>query len=592
MPGFENNLYTNNETSRFANPVLFPSSSYYPKTLNEAFSLCEYLYYLLPKFRQTQKRTARYFITDIEYKDVASETKEKLDTILKDILDIFTSMIALGDHWGCYGNAFARLHIPYIRYFYTKSKPTARYTYNTFSQFEKDGRIKFNSKDLTYIMPNPDSNFRSDAEFQFEDEINNDYLKLKLIIENPRNIRMIYNPISDSCRYVYKFPTDVINNISNGNIFVINTTPKSMLQAIAASKDFLFNEGEIFHFRSPIINGISKNNWGLSEIIANFRQIWQLMLYMRADEAVAMDYILPLRLFSMPRGQNGPADAMQMLDSLTFKSQMETLVKNKRMHPTAIQIAPFQVEYQEYGGTGKQYVPKDIIEYQENNLLSGSGFYTDFFGGTANIQIVPTALRMMENTYWFLYNNYNRYLKWVTKKVQLFLSEKPVDVQLQMPKYADNLETNNIKMNLGVQGLVPYKTMFESLGINDPVNAILERRKEDMQIETETMKLKDEQDRKLQAQQILLAESESQGDTTSTFPGSYGGTSILDKKQQAAEMAQQLLSTPVGPRRQQLEALKARDPVMYDFVMGNMRDARNEMRSQGTQIMKEQNGFI
>ena len=57
-------------------------------------------------------------------------------------------------------------------------------------------------------------------------------------------------------------------------------------------------------------------------------------------------------------------------------------------------------------------------------------------------------------------------------------------------------------------------------------------------------------------------------------------------------MAQQLLSTPVGPRRQQLEALKVRDPVMYDFVMGNMRDARNEMRSQGTQIMKEQNGFI
>ena len=71
----------------------------------------------------------------------------------------------------------------------------------------------------------------------------------------------------------------------------------SMLKAIALEQDFLFNEGQIFHFKAPTISGVSNYGWGLPETIANFRHIHQLQVLRKIDEAVGLDYMLPFRLF-------------------------------------------------------------------------------------------------------------------------------------------------------------------------------------------------------------------------------------------------------------------------------------------------------
>ena len=577
------------EISKFGNPTDLFSSTYFPRTLTEAFSLCEYFYYLFPRYRHIQARTIRYFITDIEYSNTDSEKQKRLDNILKNVLDIFYVMANAGDYWACYGNAFARLAIPYIRYFYKKSNPKDRHTFSYFAKYENV--IKFDPSTMTYVMPDPDTQFKTFANFEFEDVVDENPLNLKIILENPRDIRISYNPITDSTRYIYKFPEEVKQKIASGSIFTINTTPKQMLSAIIHKKDFCFNDGEIFHFRSPMLKSISKSNWGLSEMIANFRSLYKLLLYDKADETVALDMMLPMRIFSMPPDRGlGSGDVTNLTDAFTFKTQMERLVANKRAHPTSIQIAPFAVKYDEYGGTGKNYAPKDLKQFEQDNLLISSGLAVDFFNNQININIIPTALRLFQNTYFFYYNGLDKFVKWITKKVQHFLKEQATEVTLQMPKYADNLEMMNVKMNLGTSGLLPYATMLESLGIKNPVDAILQRRKEDLEIESKTRKLQLDQQRKDQAQDILMAESDSVASGGSDM--ALSGLSILDKKQEALVRAQQLLRTPVGERRKQLEALKVQDSLLYDMVMGNMKDARNDMRSQGSQLMKEQNGYV
>ena len=87
------------EISKFGNPTDLFSSTYFPRTLTEAFSLCEYFYYLFPRYRHIQARTIRYFITDIEYSNTDSEKQKRLDNILKNVLDIFYVMANAGDYW-------------------------------------------------------------------------------------------------------------------------------------------------------------------------------------------------------------------------------------------------------------------------------------------------------------------------------------------------------------------------------------------------------------------------------------------------------------------------------------------------------------
>ena len=90
---------------KFNNPILLPSSSYFPTTLSSAFDYCFYYYHNIPNFRQVQKRVVRYFITDFEFPgDGDDKEKEKERKYLKDILDIEAKMLRNGRYWGCYEN--------------------------------------------------------------------------------------------------------------------------------------------------------------------------------------------------------------------------------------------------------------------------------------------------------------------------------------------------------------------------------------------------------------------------------------------------------------------------------------------------------
>ena len=582
------NYLGSNIGNKFPDPVFRPSSAWFPKTLAEGFELCQWIYANVPVFRQVTHRLTSFFITDFDFIDTDMATQKSLQDFFNNILDIKQVMQNIGDEWGCYGNAFIRLVVPFTRVLKDPRPQFVqnKYSLNMFKSYED--RISFDLQSLTYSVPDPQNNFNGNITCSFIDTIDKNKANFRLMLIDPRFIRIIYSPVNGESSYIWKFDQDLRSKVQKGILDVINTVPYDMLRALKENKDFKFNAGELFHFRGPLISGLSKDGWGASELLLNFRQIYNMLLYDKADEMLALDYIMPLRVISLdPQAlqgsDNGPA---QSFDALMYRDQMSSMVANYRKDPTTWQVAPFALQYNEMGGTGKKYANQDLVKFKQDSLLNGAGYPAKFFDMSLDIQILPVSLRLLQTNFWFIYNGFNKLGKWVLSKTQRIFNEKPVKVELQQPKIIDNAEAQAAKANLGANGLLPYNAFLQQYGISDAIAAILQRKKEDAEIEEKVNQLQEDLQKKHDAKANLEAELQSDSQYTGNAP-----TSVLSKEQEAMQIAQQFLAMPVGPRRVELNKLQQSDFPLYSMVSKYMDKERSDLKSQGAAAMKQQMGY-
>lgn len=571
-------------SKKFDNPFFLPSSSYYPTTLSEAFEFCRFLYHAVPVYKQAARRTVRYFITDFEFPGKGSpEEKASLKDYLTYTLRLPAVMADMGDEWGCYGNAFTTFYYPFTRVLVdNRGKYTRFYEINMFAPMQE--RVKFNLKDLNYEVPDPKDNFKSTTTFEFIDIPAKDRDRLSIRILDPRNVRIQYNEISGKSRYILRFNQRVKSNVESNKLFAIDDTPRDMLEAIRDNNDFAFFDNEVFHFRAPVISGLSYQNWGLPPPVENFRQIYQIMIYQKLDEAVALDYMLPFRLFSAEQSSmGGGRDLLQSMDMNVWTAEIKKIIDNRRKDKFAMHAFPFPVNYQEFGGNGKSLTPKDLLEYQINNLFDCCGFPQELFKGSLQVNQIPTALRLFQNSFWFIYDNFNTFTRWSVRKIKDFFEEEQVEIKLQMPKYADNLEMMNLKLQLGQMGELPRRMYLEPLGISDGVDAVVERAEEDLQIQQKTQRKQEEADRKAQAEQQL--ELELQAD--SNIGASQNSISSIEERAQGK--AQEWMSIPTtGERTKAMEATKAESFQLYSLAKQIYADMKKSQVSEAKQMVSAQ----
>lgn len=580
-----NGIYGGLTSKQFDNPFFLPSSSYYPTTLSEAFDFCRFLYFTVPIYRQVAKRTVRYFITDFEFPGKgSSDEKEKLRDYLTYTLRLPAIMADMGDEWGCYGNAFSTFYYPFQRVLIdNRGEYTKFYNLDMFASMQE--KVKFDLQKLQYEVPDPTTEFKSTATFDFIDVPVKDRDKLAIRILDPRNLRIQFNEISGKSRYILRFNSRIRTNIESGYLYAIDDTPRDMLEAVRDKNDFAFFDNEVFHFRAPIVSGLSYQNWGLPEPIANFRQIYNILIYQKLDETVAMDYMLPFRLFSAETNSGGAGrDLLQTMDMNVWTNEVGKIIRARRKDKFAMHAVPFPVNYQEFGANGKQLTPKDLLEYQINNLLDCCGFPQDLFKGSLQVNQVPTALRLFQNNHWFIYDNFNAFTRWSVKKVKDFLEEEQVEIKLQMPKYADNLEMTNLKLQLGQAGELPRSAYLSALGISNGVDAALERAEEDLQIQIKTQQRQQEAEMKAQAEQQL--EAELQGESGAPAPQPMG------LEERAQMKAQEWASIPTtGERTKAMEATKAESFELYSMAKQIYGDQKKQQLAQARQMVAQGGGM-
>lgn len=582
---------------KFGDPFLLPSNESMPTTLDTALDYAFFLYHLNPIYMQANIRVISHFITDVDYVGKAGDQREQEEhsELLKDALDIFGASNLIGQEHGCYGNSFARMAWPFDRFLLDERADTPRrYDLNIFGS-----DIKFNLKKMTYNVPDPVEMAKGNRQpkridLPFFDLKSLDVERIRIITMDPRHIHLVHSRWSHKTQILYKFDPDFIRAVKAGILHEVNETPIEVLRAISKDEDFLFNMNEVFHFKAPTIAGLSNNGWGVPGPILNYRSLHQLQVYRKIDEAVGLDYMLPFRILT-PNPTTQISDATLNTFIGTFVPFAAEMIARRRQDPFAIHSTPFPVTMQEFGANGKSLAPKELVQYQTNDMLDSFGYPAELFRSTLQVEQIPTALRIFQNSFHFMYHGFDMFLRWVSRNVLDYLGREQLQVRLRPQAMANDLEEKQLYLQLAAGGEISRGTAYRPFNIDDPVEEARRRMLEDIEIQKAQMKAQQDFEREQTVGSMDAMISQSQQAAGVPAPGAPPGgvvTTPLDSMQEAQDLAMQALEMPQGDRTKFLNQIRSTAPEKHALVKQKMEEIRSQGESAGrqnaTQIASEQ----
>lgn len=560
---------TRSGLGRFPNPFFDIASEYMPRHMPTIFEFCEYLYLTYGTFRSASRKVVRYFLTEIY---LEGEDTEDYNELLNTKLHMLSELAAIGDDFMVYGNVFISVFFPFDRLLIC-NKCRTHYNINNIA-------YKFSLPRLEFHAECPKCQYR--GVFDHEDIRSTDTSRVKIKRWNPKRMKMRVHPISNDIEYYYEIEPKLVDRIREGNRFYLNNTPWDIVkccQGSASSQPLLFfDPGAIYHLKEPTLSGLPIVGWGIPPGLPNFKLAYYIQVLRRADEAIALDYIVPFRVLypDMPAQAGANTDGLQMLAMGNFNAQMAKMVQAKRSGSTDIQLAPFKVGYEMLGGEGQALMPKDSIAQATDELLNALGYPAELYRGSLQLQAFPVALRLFEKTWGALVDGYNDVISYVTERVGRYYGWDTVKASLRSVTLADDIERKALMLQAAAGMDVSKGTAYRPLGL-------------DFMAEQE--KIVEEQREIAQLQQEAAEEQAQDQYSGGGAPGAPqgGGATPGDIQQQAQDLAQQLvMQTPETLRRGELLKIKRSNPTLHALVMQAMSELRNELSRQGQAMMLSQ----
>jgi hypothetical protein len=560
--------------SRFPSPFEDYSSLCQPNNIKDVLDWAEFLWGKVGTWRMVAKRVVRYFITHIELDGKTTEKEEeRYKDFLENTLHFLQVLAELGDSFMASGNSFSSINMPFRRFLICPK-----------CIFQKPSdQLDYKFENLAFHLTCPKCGYR--GEFLHSDRRSMDETKFKIIQWSPKDMRLLHHLFSGRTEYIWDIPKDFSQKIKDGSKFYLEDTPWSVIKAAYKDESFKFNDGFIYHMKEPVIAGIKNNGWGIPTILYNFAQVMRIQLLKRYDEAICMDYIVPFRVFSP--GSAGGEDAMMGSNVGGFMDRTLEMINEHRQDPTSWHAIPYPIEYQAIGGEGQALTPVEMMNQSLDELLNESGFPSEMYKGTISVQSAPTALRLFQQTWIHLVGHFNSYLDWVLDKLAISLNWERVYGKLQHVTLADDLEKRQLQLQLAAGQIISKDTALAPLNIRYK-EEMEKMMKEELYMSRKQEELqKEEQERQMQLAQISGEMDEMMGG------GSGVGSTPMDVKGEADQMAQQIFQIPDSTtRRRMITQLKHSDPTMHALVTAKLDDLRQQAGSEGVAMAQSGQGAM
>ena len=583
-------------------------------------------------YRQAIDRVVSYFITDVEIYDIGENTtgreeKEKYQVFLEDTLKIRNVLHTIAMDYMTYGNSFTSLLLPFRRYLMCKRCGFEM----PFDKVYNSPQCAFKWQNFEFHATCPKCKYS--GVWRHIDRRSGDSENMHVKRWSPHEIDILWDPYTDECSYVWKIPQDYRTLIKEGHLHHLERASWEIIQAIKNEQNLMFDKGMIYHLKEDALAGMRNRGWGISRILANFRQAWYVQILHRYNEAIALDYVVPFRVITpAPRGGDGQSsDPVHTINLSNFASRVQSMLRARRTDPARWNVLPFPVQYQALGGDATQLAPKDLIDQGLDTLLKCIGMPVELFNGTLQLQAAPAALRLFEANWSHLPLNLNTFMAELVTQIARFMSWEPVGAKLVRVTHADDLNRQMAKLQLMQAQQISKGTGLKSVGLDyeEEIKRMLDEEKiyaeEQQRMQKEMEQSQQMQDLSQQAQMMGGVGNAGAGATgmpqggapapaggggappPGTLPGAAPSSvdqfimqrqnspnvprTPEDLQQQAQLIANDLLSKPESIKDSELIKLKRSDQTMHALVTSIMDDIRQQARSQGgAMVMQQQFG--
>ena len=562
----------------------------------------QYLWLADGNFRSAFQRVGEHFITTVEFPDLEEDEENEFKDLYTKHLNYRRELKAAGDDFLAYGNVFVSVYLPFKRNLACSNcffeQPIKHVDYEI--DFSQAHGVRWKRK---HACPSCGSN----SDYVLRDRKDPDISRLRFIRYSPFEIELAQNMFSQRKDVWWRIPNDARQDILSKARIYVEDTPAEVLEAVAVNGRLLFDEDMIFHLDETIISGMKTRGWGIPRSIANFRAAWLQQIFNRADQAIASDYTLGMRLISP--SQANSVDPMIQHGMDNFVGGMNRIIDRHRAEPMSYHTAPYPVNYQFLGGEGENLLPADKLKFRHQEFLNQCNIPLEYHQMSLQVQAAPMALRLFESAWQSIPSLYTSILQWGVQVAARNFGLDETTVRIQRSTIADDQERKNILMQLMAANQISPQTALEPLGVDASQEARQVFKYQDF-----IAQLQRESDEKMMKEQEMGALSALAGQTTPSMmlqqqqmaaqggappPGMpmggapMGGApmdmgqagTLTGMSEQAEAIAMQLVQMPEYDRKQQLKALREGNKDLHGLVTAKMEEIRSQAASQGQQQM-------
>jgi len=554
--------------SSHTNPAFDFLTGFVPRRLKDLFRWCEYLTYNSAHIYATLRKFGELVVTDIKYSTSNEALRKNYKHLFDKKLKIKGALLmgSLDKH--IYGNHFTSLYFPFLRFL--KCGVCEELTNIEHTEY------KFTLKTLKFQYQCRKCNGQTTGSLVDRKLLNP--AKIHIIRWDPKVIDIDYNPITGEAEYYYNIPDDIKNKVKQGASTLINTMPKEFLEAIRDDKVFAFERDALFHMKVASPSGMDQQ-WGFPPLAATIKLFLYTMTLRKANEAIAMEHIVPFRVMTPGTGNQDPT---QFLNLNRWQEEMKANLRQWRKDPLHIMFAPTPVNVTNVGGDGRMLLTLGEVQEADKAIIAAMGVPPEFLYGGLTKAGMEGNLRMIQNQLQSDTDSLNDLLQWYTDRVAKFLGWERIETELLPLKMVDDTETKQMMISFatgqaGAQ-MVSMTTVAEHIGFD--LDEEREKRLQEQLDETRHQM-------KVQAEVQKLQNTLSQQVQTQAAAQSGQGLGYDQQKVIAAAdgIVQQLMQTDPGSRRSQLHSLQMEDMVLYAVVIQRLEDAQNQQTQQAKSQM-------
>jgi len=325
--GLAPSLMLGSRGGRYPNQFFDLAQQYMPPTIKELFRWCTFYYYNSPLIGSSITKVSRYPITDLIFEDDKDSIREVWSKIFNRDLKIKDQLMEINLDYHVYGNAFVSVHLPFTRFLICQSCKNSM----PIAQWKWD----FNSADFGF--KGTCTKCETQGPLDVRDVPYRDRKSVRIIRWNPENISVKYNEYTGKRIYMYSVPYKLRNAIQRGDRDILEDIPLIVLQALRQRRLIRFNNDNFKHIRRPTL-AEQDQGWGKPLIIHVLKDMFYLYTLRRAQEAIALEHIVPFDLiYPMPNAQ---ADPYIHTNLANWRVQIETVITKHGRDPNCKAVIP------------------------------------------------------------------------------------------------------------------------------------------------------------------------------------------------------------------------------------------------------------
>lgn len=407
-----------------------------------------YFYDWHPIIHAAINKMVSYPITEFIFDTTEEETIKKYKEIFTAI-DLKGILIKMGLDYFVSGNSYFSLLMPFKRMLECPHCRT--------SIAASEGKFKLRQKSIIIDCPT----CKKSVAAEIKDVTTKEISAIRPILWDPLNMKVNYDETMGMSEYFYSLPSSLTTGIDQGNINLWSTYPLYLINAAQSRKYVKLYNKKVFHLKRETHSSAYNKGYGQPIISPVLKYLFHLLILLRAQDALAIDQILPWTIISP--SSNGAIDPAGDLNLEQFSGALETEYKQWKANPLRKSIMPVPVNAQILGAQGKALMLTNEIQEITNQILAGMSVPNEFVYGGLQWSGANVSLRMLENQFINYRTMMQEVIDYIIDECHTYFDIPKIKVRMQPFKMADDIAQKDLLLRLVEAGVLSKHTALKEL---------------------------------------------------------------------------------------------------------------------------------